>query len=108
MIDDTLSKLESRLRDSDNLSTDNRKALHSLVEDLRREIHTLDDTDSADSIAGFSEGGAREALRRETDPDLLDLNLQGLRRSTRAFEASHPKLTAVVNSLCHHLSNLGI
>ena len=108
MIDDTLAKLEARLRDSDNLSDENRQALEALVKELKSEIDTLEDRDSADSIAGFSEGGAREALRRETDPDLLDLNLQGLQRSARSFEASHPKLVSVVNSLCQQLSNLGI
>jgi len=108
MIDDTIAKLEARLRDSENLSDENRGALESLVSELKLEIDKLEDDDVKDSIAGFSEGGAREALRKETDPDLLDLNLQGLERSARAFEASHPRLMSVVNSLCQQLSNLGI
>lgn len=70
----------------------------------------MDDTqaEQAESIAGFTESGAREALRSQPDPELLDTSLDGLRKSVREFEASHPKLTEVVNAICHQLSNLGI
>jgi hypothetical protein len=108
MIEDTLTQLENRLRQSDNLSPENREALQTLVQDLRKQIDELDDEDQAESIAGFSESTAREALRRETDQDLLDLNLEGLQKSARHFEASHPDLISVVNNLCHQLSSLGI
>jgi queuine/archaeosine tRNA-ribosyltransferase len=108
MIDDTLAKLDRRLQDAQNLSDENRAAMLALVTELRQEIETLEDADSADSIAGFTEGGAREALRNQTDADLLELNLQGLQRSAQSFQTSHPKLISVVNSLCQQLSNLGI
>lgn len=108
MIDDTLNKLEARLKHSHNLSERNRRELEALVKELRREIDLLDDEERAESIAAFTESSAREALRDEKDEDLLDLSLQGLDKSTRQFEASHPKLTSVVNNICHQLSNLGI
>ncbi len=108
MIEDTLQKLETRLKKSKNLNPENREALQKLVTELRLEIDQLDDEDRAESIAGFTENSAREALRQEQDQDLLDIALDGLQKSTREFEASYPKLTAVVNNICHQLSNLGI
>jgi hypothetical protein len=108
MIEDTLHKLETRLAQSENLNDENRTALQALVKDLRLQIDALDDDDRAESIAGFTETSTREALRTEQDQDLLDIALDGLQKSTREFEASYPKLTAVVNNICQQLSNLGI
>jgi polyhydroxyalkanoate synthesis regulator phasin len=108
MIEDTLEKLEKRLADAATLSEEQRSALQDLVTQLKSEIDALDDEDHADRIAGFTEAGTREALREQTDMDLLDLNLEGMRRSVRHFEASHPNLISVVNSVCRQLSNLGI
>lgn len=108
MIEDTLQKLENRLAHSTTLSPENRAALQNLVRELRQEIDTLDDVDQAESIAGFTETSTREALREKQDQDLLDIALDGLQKSTRDFEVSYPKLTAVVNNICQQLSNLGI
>ncbi|WFB37370.1 DUF4404 family protein [Kiritimatiellota bacterium B12222] len=108
MIEDILHKLEKRLHNAKNLSGENRQALQGLVKDLRKEIDALDDDDQAESIAGFTENSTREALRKEPDQDLLDAALDGLQKSTRDFEVSYPKLTAVVNNICQQLSNLGI
>jgi|GEM_PF-1173914 ribonuclease HII len=108
MIEDTLQKLENRLAQSKNLNEENRKALQELVKNLRLQIDALDDDDRAESIAGFTETSTREALRVEQDQDLLDIALDGLQKSTREFEATYPKLTAVVNTICQQLSNLGI
>lgn len=108
MIEDTLKKLEDRLAHSKNLTQENRSALQNLVQDLRKEIDALDDDEKAESIAGFTDSSAREALRKNQDQDLLDVALDGLQKSTREFEASYPKLTAVVNNICQQLSNLGI
>lgn len=108
MIEDTLHKLETRLKDAPNLNPETRQALQELVVELRKEIDRLDDEERAESIADFTDSGAREALREVQDQDLLDVALDGMQKSTREFEASHPNLTAVVNNICHQLSNLGI
>lgn len=108
MIEDTLKKLENRLAHSENLSPENREALQSLVKELRQEIDALDDLEKAESIAEFTDASTREALRNEQDQDLLDISLDGLQKSARSFEISHPNLTAVVNTICQQLSNLGI
>jgi len=108
MIEETLQKLENRLDQSKNLNEENRRDLQEMVRELRLQIDELDDDDQAESIAAFTENSAREALREQQDQDLLDIALDGLKKSTREFEASHPTLTSVVNNICHQLSNLGI
>ncbi len=110
MIQETLKKIDERLAASPTLSPENRAALEQLLQDLRREIDAMDDeqAEQAESIAGFTAASAREALRQSRDPDMLEYSIEGLRRSVREFELSHPKLTQVVNGICHQLSNLGI
>ena len=110
MLNDTLSKIEQRLSQAENLKPENRAALEELLATLRSEIEAVssESDEKADSIAGFTESSAREALRAKQDQDLLDLSLDGLRKSVRDFETSHPELTRVVNAICHQLSNLGI
>lgn len=110
MIHETLKKIDARLAASPTLSGENREALEALLSELRHEIDQLkgDRAEEAESLAAFTEAGAREALRAQQDPDLLDLSLTGMRRSVRHFEVSHPQLTQVVNGICQQLSNLGI
>lgn len=110
MIQETLQKIEARLAASPTLSDENRQALEDLLRELRLEIDNLegDRAEEAESIAAFTESSAREALRAQQDQDLLDVSINGLQQSVRHFEASHPKLTQVVNGICHQLSNLGI
>lgn len=110
MIQDTLQKIEARLTASPTLSAENREALEDLLRELRNEINHLegDRSEEAESIAAFTESSAREALREQQDQDLLDLSIDGLQRSARHFEVSHPKLTQVVNGICQQLSSLGI
>jgi len=110
MINETLQKLEQRLATSTTLSPEHRTALEGLVRDLRGEIEALrvDNAEQAESIASYTETSTREALRLEQDAEMLDVSLDGLQRSVRSFEASHPQLTSVVNAICHQLSTLGI
>lgn len=110
MIHDTLHKIEARLAEAETLTPETRAALETLLAELKTEIAAVDQnlSEAAESIAGFTESSTREALRRQQDPDLLDASLDGLRRSVREFELSHPKLTEVVNGICQQLSNIGI
>lgn len=110
MIQDTLRKIETRLQEAPNLPPETRVALESLLNDLKEEVSVLseDRQEAVESIAGFTDSSTREALRQTQDPDLLDVSLDGLKRSVRDFELSHPKLTDIVNGICHQLSDLGI
>ena len=110
MINDTLEKIEARLRSAESVPDSRRQELIELVGTLRKEIHELSKTDQeqAQSIAGFAQVSAHEATRKEPNPDLVELSLNGLSGSVVGFEKSHPRLVQIVNTLSTTLSNLGI
>lgn len=110
MIKDTIAKIEQRLAQAGSLTPEQRADLLKLLATLKSEVDGLSatDPDKAQSIAGFTAVSAHEATREQKNPALMDLSLQGLERSVEGFEASHPRLVQVVNSICTTLANLGI
>lgn|ERR1022692_2814158 len=110
MIEDTISKIEARLRDSGSVSDEKKRELQELLATLKSEVAKLSKThgEQAESIAGFTEMSTHEATRAEQNPELLKLSLKGLASSVEGFEKSHPKLVQIVNGISHTLSNLGI
>jgi len=109
MIKDTIAKIEERLGQS-AVSAEQRGELLRLLATLKAEVDGLSATEPerAQSIAGFTAVSAHEATREARDPKLVDLSLKGLEHSVDGFEASHPRLVQVVNSICTTLANLGI
>ena len=110
MIEDTLAKIEERLRSAEAIPADKRRELEQLVATLKSEIAKLSKThaEQAQSIAGFTEMSAHEATRAPQNPQLLKLSLRRLTSSVEEFEKSHPKLVEIVNSISNTLANLGI
>jgi hypothetical protein len=110
MIDDTIQKIEQRIRNVASLKEDQKGELLNLVTTLRAEMGELSKTkaDHAESITGFVDVSTHEAMREETNPQLLELALQGLSSSVEDFETDHPKLAELVNSISMMLSNIGI
>jgi hypothetical protein len=110
MIEDTISKIEVKLRDSGSVSEEKKRELQELLATLKSEVATLSKThnEQAESIAGFTEMSAHEATRSKQNPELLELSLKGLSSSVDGFEKSHPRLVQIVNSISQTLSNLGI
>ena len=110
MINDTIAKIEARLRAAESVPDERRRELLELVGTLRGEISELSKTDQehAQSIAGFTQVSTHEATRAEPNPDLIKASLAGLTGSVAGFEKSHPRLVQIVNSLSTTLSNLGI
>lgn len=110
MIDDTLTKIEAKIRGSESIRDERRNELLQLLEKLKSEVSNLSEThlDQAQSIAGFTELSTQEATRTEQNPQLLNLSLKGLSSSVEGFEKSHPQLVQLVNTISHTLSNLGI
>jgi prefoldin subunit 5 len=110
MIDDTLSKIEARIRSSDAIKDERKQELLQLIGTLKSEVSNLSKTheEHAESIAAFTEASAREATRTQQNPELLDLSLKGLSSSVEGFEKSHPRLVQIVNTISQTLSNLGI
>ena len=110
MIQDTIQKIEAKLKNNASIQPENRAELIELLGKLRDEINGLAQTDSegAQTIAGFTEVSAHEATRVQRNPELVELSLKGLSRSVDDFEKSHPRLVEVVNRFCTTLSNMGI
>ncbi|MBC8003441.1 MAG: DUF4404 family protein [Opitutaceae bacterium] len=110
MLQETLSKIESRLKNTGTLQSDQRGELLDLIQKLKGEIGELSKThgEQARSIAGYTEMSAHEATRTEKNPELLDHSLKGLTASVAEFEKSHPQLVEVVNRISTTLSNMGI
>jgi len=109
MIQDTISKIEERLRAADGGGASKAELL-KLLASLKAEIAELSSShaEQAQSIAGFTAISTHEATRSDRQPELVQLSLKGLSSSVEGFEQSHPKLVQVVNAICNTLSNLGI
>jgi len=110
MIEDTIGKIESKIRGAEAIRDERRGELLQLLGTLKSEVAELSktNTEQAQSIAGFTEVSTHEATRTEQNPQLLTLSLQGLRSSVEELEESHPRLVQIVNAIGHTLSNLGI
>ena len=110
MIDDTIAKIEARIRKANSVPEENKAELLNLFSTLKSEVAQLARTDEeqAQSITGFTEVSTHEATREEKNPELLKHSLDGLSSSVAGFEESHPKLVQIVNRICTTLSNLGI
>lgn len=110
MIDDTVAKLEKRIASLSSLPAERRAELVALFQQLKTELATLPDSrsDAAETITRFAELSAHEATRANGSAALRALTRDGLTASVEGFEASHPRLVQVANSICVSLSNLGI
>ena len=110
MLQQTIDKIEQRLRNTEVISEENKSELINLVSTLKVEIADLSKThnEQAESITGFAALSTHEATRQEKNPELLKLSIEGLGSSVRDFESSNPRLVNVVNDICSMLSNLGI
>lgn len=110
MIDETIDKIEARLKRLDATRPENKEELFQLLSTLKSEVGQLAQThaDDAESIAGFADLSTHEAVREEKNPELLKHSLAGFKASVARFEQSHPRLAQIVNSFCTTLSNLGI
>ncbi len=110
MIDNTIGKIEDRIRGAESIKDERRQELLQLLGTLKAEVSELSKThqEQAQSIAGFTDLSTHEATRAEQNPELLKLSLQGLGSSVTEFEQSHPRLVQIVNAISSMLSNLGI
>jgi len=110
MIEDTIAKIEARMRKAGSMDAAKKEELLKLLSSLKEQVAELEETrgEHAESIRAFTELSAHEATREEKNPLLLQHALDGLASSVDGFEVEHPKLVEVVNSICHMLSNIGI
>jgi hypothetical protein len=110
MLQDTISNIEGRIRNSAALGEEQRAELLKLLGQLKTEVTALSKThlEQAESIASFAEVSAREATRESRNPQVLDHSIGGLQSSVREFETSHAQLSGVVNRIATMLANMGI
>ena len=110
MINDTMDKIEQKIRHSEHITNENKAEYLTMLENLRKEVEELSKTEQekAETITGFASVSTHEATRKETRKDLLDISIDGLKTSVEGFEASNPRLVSIVNSFCSLLSDLGI
>lgn len=97
MIDETLSRLEERIRTSSRTSDDAKTDLLALVSELRAELAGIAATHSADArtLLGHAEAAA------EGDES-------GVEESIREFETAHPQIVGLVRSFLRTLADAGI
>ncbi|MDA0578142.1 MAG: DUF4404 family protein [Verrucomicrobia bacterium] len=110
MLDETLTKLETRVRGLNSVSEEKKTELAALLVTLRQEVGTLSKTqaEQAQNIARQVALSAHEATRPDASAEDQQTSRDALSESVKEFEASHPKLVQIVNSICTTLSNLGI
>lgn len=110
MIEDTMAQIRRKLDKTESLDEAKRAELRGLLATLESEVRALSKTktDHAESIASFAHLSAHEATRKEKNPRLLKLAIQGLSTSVKGFETTHPRLVEIVNSICTTLSSMGI
>jgi DNA repair exonuclease SbcCD ATPase subunit len=110
MIDETIDKIEERLRNAQSIPEERKAELLQLLVTLRSEVGQIAPTHSeaARTIAGHTERSTAAATEVTRDDDQLQESLDNLSASVTDFEKSHPKLVQVVNRICVTLSNLGI
>ncbi len=110
MLQNTLSKLEDKIKSSKNIPEDKKQEYYDLLSRLNEDINDLAETEleKAQSIKKFTKASAHEATREELNPNLLKTSLDGLYESVQEFRNSHPRLVDTVNNICIFLSKLGI
>ena len=110
MIQNTIEKIEEKIRIYDSLNEENRTELLKLLETLKTDISEFSENqqENAESLAGFISASTHEATRVQKNPTLLKHAIEGLSASVEGFEVSHPKLVENVNSIASMLANMGI
>jgi hypothetical protein len=93
MIEDTIAKIEQRLRSAQSLPPDERLELQQLLAQLRSEARSLPNVPAA--LHSSDDDDAQTALGR-------------LQESLTEFETTHPQLVGTVNRISTILANMGI
>src|SRR5580700_8507859 len=83
MLDDTISKIEGRIKNAEAVKDDHRAELLTLLGQLRGEIAALSKThqEQAERITSFAQASALEATRASKDPETLQNSIGGLESS---------------------------
>lgn len=91
MIEDTIAKIEQRLRSDPSMSAEKRLEMESLLTELRREAAPLN-----------------LPIPDRTVPDEPRGAIDSLAADLTGFETTHPRLVGLVNRISIVLANMGI
>ena len=110
MIDDILHKMETILKGAKRLPDAKRESLLKLTDELRQELKSVSKTrqEEATTLALLTKLNTYQNLQETQDPNVTEHISKGLSSALTQFEASHPKLVAVIRSISISLSKLGI
>lgn len=110
MVQNTIEKIEKKIRKYNSFTDKNKLELLNLLATLKSEMTDFSQTqyEHAESITGFMELSTHEAMRQEKNPALLKFAVNGLSASVKGFEVSHPQLVENVNYIANALANMGI
>jgi hypothetical protein len=110
MLDETLTQLETNIRQSETIHAEKKAELLRLLTTLKSEVAALEHThaEQAESVVGFTARSTQEAIRQTRNPRLVAIATQGLAASVEELEVSHPQLVHIVNAMSVLLSNIGI
>jgi hypothetical protein len=110
MTDERIAKIQSAVESAENIPADKKAQLLDLLSKLQPAIAKVSEThhEDAKSIAHLVEASAHEATRAEQKPESIKKLLRELEQSVENFEASHPKLVALVTEYSAFLSAVGI
>lgn len=92
MIENTIARIEARLRTAQSLPPGEREELQRLLDQLRAESRSL----------------PREPSSSIDEDDDVQGALGHLQESLTEFETTHPQLVGIVNRISTILSNMGI
>ncbi len=110
MLDETFTKLETKIRQSEAIQAAQKSELLGLLPPLHSAVAELakTHTEHAESVVGFADISTHEVTRQHRNPQLAALALKGFTSSVQELEASHPTLVQIVNAMSVILSNIGI
>ena len=99
MIEETIARLEARVRAADSLPAAKRQELEELLAKLRNEIESLPEKPSS----------AQLAIEPDTvETEDVQSTLGRLEQSLAGFETTHPQVIGMVNRISTILANMGI
>lgn len=109
MIQETIRKIEESLRSGDGAAPAQRHEALRLLAELKTELEALEATRGPDAqrIARLAES-AHATARSASTPEARQDAVGRLTDSAREFEASHPKLTSVVDRIAEMLASAGL
>jgi prefoldin subunit 5 len=110
MRDEQIEEIRSAVEAAEHVPADKKAELLGLLSKLKPAIAKVSQThqDHAESIARLVDASAHEATRAEKKPESIRMLVRELEQSVEKFEASHPKLVALVTEYTAFLSALGI